>query len=160
MAEVWTRWLDINNAKENERGYYGIYQIRIVDKVKKEALPIPRIGGVDVNGIIYIGKAEPQNSLGNRIDAFVKWRHSGGGTYELVRAGLKVKRHPYWKHQLQYRVTRLLPDKIAPDLAEIKELAKYFRKYCELPPCNSTVPEKWKRFLTELEESYGFELRD
>ena len=40
---------------------------------------------------------------------------------------------------------------------EIDALAEYFSKYAELPPCNSTIPQKWRGFLKVLEESYGQE---
>jgi len=171
MADAWSQWQDIGNAKKDERGYYGTYQIRIVDEITKKPISISRIGGVDKEGIIYIGKAGPNNSLGSRIDSFFEGRHSGSGTYDLMWESLRVKQHPYWKHHLQYRVIRLFPDKVEPDLdnvnefrymkrireEEIKALAEYFSKYAELPPCNSTVTGKWKGFLDELEKSHGFE---
>lgn len=170
MADAWKKWQDIGNAKNDERGYYGIYQIRIVDEISEKPTSIPRIGGVDKKGVIYIGKAEPNNSLGSRIDSFFERRHSGSGTYDLMWEALRLKQHPCWKHHLQYRVIRLFPDKVEPDLddvneflykkrireEEIKALAEYFSKYAELPPCNSTIPEKWKRFLGVLIEFHGF----
>ncbi len=83
MVDPWREWQDIENAKKKESDCYGVYQIRIIDN-NRRPIPIPRIGGVDKEGIIYIGKAEPKHPLGHRIDDFLAGRHSGSGTYDLM----------------------------------------------------------------------------
>lgn len=166
---MWSRWQDIEYAKTEQCGCYGIYQIRMVDEIGNP-FPIPRTTGIDEEGVIYIGRALPKNTLAKRIYEFEtnsklgKASHSGGETYVLMWLKLKCSGHAYKNHKLQYRVMRLDIDATKPETnrreelkhkinsEEINALVDYFNRYCELPPCNSNFPGKWNRFADKLQE--------
>lgn len=166
---MWSSWEGIEQTKFKERGCFGIYQIRVVDRVGNP-LPVGRIVGVDQEGVIYIGKAGPVQTLAKRIHKFEnvsklgKAKHSGGETYILLKMKLIFSDHAFKNHKLQYKVVHLDTDRIGPELngkenfkhkietEEINALADYFNKYGELPPCNSTFPGKWNRFTDRLQE--------
>ena len=111
----------------------GLYEIRMVDE-ENNPLPVPRLGGMDPKGIIYIGKSV---RLHPRIEDFLGGRHSGGRRYRRVRQELR-RFNLYKRHNLQYRVKVINKDDI--ETAEVQLLRRYFRKFCELPPFNSSVP--------------------
>jgi hypothetical protein len=130
----WEKWRPIEQVYNNIDllNKKGLYQIRMVDADNKP-LPIPRIGGTDLKGIIYIGKSI---QLRKRIEAFLRGQHSGGGLYWLAYRRLKT-REPYRGHFLQFRVMASTSKNIATKETEM--LRRYFRRFCELPPFNSTV---------------------
>ncbi len=91
MREGWdsSKWFAIYWASEFEQDKFGVYQIRIVDGDNKP-IPIPRIGGTDPDGIIYIGRSgykshKADRSLAKRISEFERGPHSGGETYDLMK---------------------------------------------------------------------------
>jgi hypothetical protein len=132
----WGAWHSIENIHHDIDVLHkqGLYQIRMVSPSNKP-FRIPRLVGVDDGGIIYIGKSV---ELRTRIGNFYSGKHSGGGMYNLVR--LKLGRHrPYKNYLLQYRYMKISDEKVMED-TERNVLRRYFRKYCELPPFNSTVP--------------------
>ena len=131
----WGKWQAIEGIYHNMDllDKKGLYQIRMVDMGNKP-LPIPRIGGIDPDGIIYIGKTK---RLRRRIEAFLGGRHSGGGMYFRVYRRLK-RREPYREHSLQFRVMAGTDNNITTREREM--LQRYLRRFCELPPFNSTVP--------------------
>jgi len=157
MTEIWnsSKWHAIYWASEFEKENFGVYQIRIVDKDNKP-IPIPRIGGTDPDGVIYIGRSgyrsqKTNRSLAKRISEFERGLHSGEGTYYLLKAYCKFFRtDPYKDHQLQYRVGRVAGTKEKVYETEIYSLATYFAQYGELPPCNSKFDRKWDRFEPAL----------
>lgn len=171
-ANKWSSWQNIERAKIEQRGYFGIYRIRMVDEAGN-CLPIKRLACVDKEGIIYIGKAAPRDTLAKRISDFErtskmgKANHSGGDTYVLMCLDLKCLGHTYKNHRLQYSVMHVFADATKPERRrqekwkhkiegkEASLLADYFYKYCELPPCNSSFPEKFSRFTDRLQKLWG-----
>lgn len=132
----WGKWINIENVYHDIDllDKQGLYQIRMVNTFNNP-LPIPRLVGIDESGIIYIGKSV---ELRTRIENFYCGRHSGGGMYNLVR--LQLRRHtPYNGYMLQYRCMKITDEQIMKK-TEVNLLRRYFRKYCELPPFNSTIP--------------------
>lgn len=137
----WTRWMSLEKAKERNGKLkeYGLYQIRAV-KPSGTPIPIPRMRMTDPEGILYIGRSglkrkSPARTLANRVREFENKHHSGGITYADAASRLKgVPR--YAGHQLEIRAM-FLPDAMIAQ-AEAKVLASYFRKFAELPPCNSS----------------------
>jgi hypothetical protein len=119
-------------------GAYGVYQIRAATAAETP-IPIPRVRGVDPQGILYVGRSgfwsrSRSRTIANRIHEFLVKRHSGGITY--ARAGLRLKRtEPFTGHLLQVRAAFLEDRQIV--LKEASVLDQYFAKYAELPPCNS-----------------------
>ena len=131
----WGKWHEIETIYHDIDilGKKGLYEIRMVDE-ENNPIPIPRLGSMDPKGIIYIGKS---TRLRPRIEDFLAGRHSGGGMYCLVRQ--KLRRHDLYKrHNLQYRFIVINKDNI--ETMEAQLLRRYFRKFCELPPFNSSVP--------------------
>lgn len=137
----WTKWLEIDDAQERNGSLkeFGLYQIRAVSRQGKP-IPISRLRDVDPEGILYVGRSgfqatSPHRTVANRIGEFIKQRHSGGITY--AKAAARLESNPRFAgHRLQVRA-RFFPDSsIARE--EAKVLEAYFRKYAELPPCNSS----------------------
>ena len=95
----WRKWQPIDSVYMNMAllGQPGIYKIRMVDKDGKP-IPINRIGGIDLEGIIYIGQSV---RLRERIEDFIRGSHSGGRTYKKMRKRLR-KHKPYQEHYLQF----------------------------------------------------------
>lgn len=139
----WGSWHEIERANFNERDYFGIYEIQMVNQLG-HPIPISRIGGIDKEGIIYIGRSglKRPRTLSRRLHEFQIGKHSGAKTYELVSEVLERLKPAYSNHKLQYRAIHLPVDKVKGDMPEIvfkegRALGDYFSKYAELPPCNS-----------------------
>ena len=144
----WTKWLGIEGAKERNGKLkeYGLYQIRAI-KPSGKPIPIPRMRMTDPDGILYIGRSglqgkSPARTLANRIRKFENKHHSGGITYADAAARLKgVSR--FAGHRLEVRAM-FLPDAMIV-LEEARIINSYFRKYAELPPCNSSAGSRAPR---------------
>jgi hypothetical protein len=132
----WGKWRNIEGVYYDTEmlNKQGLYQIRMVDTYNNP-IPISRLAETDESGIIYIGQS---TKLRPRIENFYCGRHSGGGMYGLVR--LRLKRNKRYKgYSLQYRYMNIYDSDMMKKV-ETNLLRSYFRKYCELPPFNSTVP--------------------
>ena len=140
----WSDWMDVDLAGKQNGSLddFGVYQIRAVNK-SGNPIPIGRLAGVDPLGILYVGRSgfrrqKTNRTVANRVREFVRQAHSGGITY--ARANKILKQVPQFSdHQLQVRAKVLPDDKI--DVEESNVLRKYFKKYAELPPCNSALPK-------------------
>jgi len=140
----WSGWLPIDLAATTSgplAASYGIYQIRAVSRPKKP-IRIPRLGGYDQRGLMYIGRSghrvkSPNRTLARRLQEFLGQHHSGGITYAKALAVLRRARR-YSKHLLEVRVMELTDRTI--NASEVEQLRRYFRSYAELPPCNSSLP--------------------
>jgi hypothetical protein len=169
---MWSDWQDIEQARIEQRGRHGIYQIQIVNE---DGIPflIGRIKGVDKKGIMYIGEAGPSRSLAKRIGEFrgaIEFNqspHSGGETCLLVRLDLTQSNPTYKGCKFRYRVMHIYADEISTVVSketlknkieeeESKALADYFYEFGELPPCNSSFPRKWGTFSDRLKELWGW----
>jgi hypothetical protein len=148
--ERWSKWFDINNKdklKQELQNKYGIYEIRIVVS-NGSPIKIMRFSNkVDSIGLLYIGRSgysrqKTNRTLFKRIDEFSKQHHSGGKTYDKANKVLQHNR-AFRNHKLQVRVM-FLPDKEI-NAAESRELNRYFEKFAELPPCNSSFPKGLKK---------------
>jgi len=157
MTDRWSDWNAIDLAKlakELDDYKYGVYQIRITDN-KNSPFPIPRFGGTDPDGIIYIGKSD--NNLGERVDTFYRagvygvGSHSGGKLWYVISKKRKFREHTLPQDlKLQYR-TKKATDKADAGDKEVRALAEYFAQYGELPPCNSNFP-RWEEFMKALQK--------
>jgi hypothetical protein len=131
----WSKWQAIESVYDNTdlQGRKGLYQIRMVDS-NNQAIPIPRLRGIDTEGVAYIGQSV---RLRKRIEDFLRGYHSGGGMYYLAYQRLK-RCEPYRGHSLQIRF--MVCTEADMKTRETNMLRRYFRRFCELPPFNSTVP--------------------
>jgi excinuclease UvrABC nuclease subunit len=78
----WSKWRRLNKSNwkiipENP----GVYYIRYVNKSDRP-VNILRLGGVDKDGIIYIG--ETGRNLRNRLRNFWRWTGSGNRSKALI----------------------------------------------------------------------------
>jgi hypothetical protein len=130
----WGKWQAIESIYNNVDliGRKGVYQIRMVDN--NRPIPIPRLRGVDNEGVAYIGQSV---RLRPRIEDFLRGKHSGGGMYYLAYPRLR-RCEPYKGHSLQVRFMACAEADMKN--RETNMLRRYFRRFCELPPFNSTVP--------------------
>ncbi len=149
----WSGWHNIDVASSEEADCYGIYKIRILDKAGSP-IQIPRVGGPDNEGIVYIGRSgwSRTRSLAARIREFRtgehsgRWAHSGRWTYDLMMEALnRSRKRAYVPHSFQYRTMHLQQSEEEIRRLEVETLAAYFLKYGELPPCNSSFPG-WREF--------------
>lgn len=139
-------WKQIEIVAESRKEYFhsfGVYEIAVVN-AKGKPIPIARLAGVDKSGLLYIGRSGFRNqktkrTITKRIKEFLNGPHSGGETYDIAFKVLS-KTQKFSKHRLKVRAS-ILPDRqIIPK--ETKLLKKYFLKYGELPPLNSSIPCK------------------
>lgn len=118
---------EIDRCTVLERGIYRIYWIK-----KGKPQPIPRIGGVDKTGLLYIGQTEV--TLRARLNQFRRsaflnsTNHSGGKKYRLNNK-LKNLISP------NEIFAEIVICKYAPDI-ENEELKDYRNTYGEVPPLN------------------------
>ena len=158
MDNKWSEWKYIPSRPRPRGKYprlyehaYGIYQIRAAD-VAGKPIPIPRMGSVDEEGILYIGRSgykdrSPSRTLAVRLKEFEQVDHSGAQTYFLAECTGCLNQGIYKKHKLQCRVMYLSGDKEEIDKKEIGAIGQYFCRFGELPPCNSSFPGKFSYFL-------------
>lgn len=144
----WTPWIPLN-AETPWNPRWGIYRVRLMDS-SGVRVPIPRIGSVDPEGVLYIGRSgyshsKTDRSLGRRLWEFYNHgSHSGAGTWWQVKAVLDLLNR--WPGRtLEVSVVEL-PDALIDD-AESQALREYFSAFGELPPCNSSFPGKWTTFV-------------
>lgn len=145
MGSQWSEWKNLEKlSKKVGRETFvgvprkpGVYEIRWVENGKPRE--IPRLNGIDKNGIIYIGRGK---NLKFRIREF--WRalkeeeksgdekvpHSGGNTYSFFKFGKVIKRK-----DLEVRWQVLNSEKEAKD-AERCLIYKYVRQYFDRPLLN------------------------
>jgi hypothetical protein len=159
VISKWGSWHSIDDADSNPLSRFGIYQIRMVDRAGNP-IPVRRIAGLDKGGVIYIGgsgyskqHAKKPRTMAQRIKEFEKGAHSGGHTYRLMKDDVLLvsRKRTYSGHKLQYKAMRLDGGNAGMvKEKEIATLARYFKKYGELPPCNSSFPS-WNKFKEEVE---------
>lgn len=136
---MWSKWRDLTdtNLNANWSQSPGIYFIRLVNQRGTPA-KIPRIIGLEKNGILYIGMASTgrDGGLCNRLWGF--WT-AVSGTDETPHLAGRKYRHLICKHfpnhHLQYRHRRLQNGKQAKKF-ESEYLKRYQRWWGELPPLN------------------------
>ena len=141
----WSKWYPF---KELERIDFrpiptskGVYQIRCA--VNGRPIIIPRAGGCDENGILYIGKTESKQGLRHRIRLFWKGVHEKGETLEELSVP-----HTGANTYVIYSFSRKFPiDSLEvrwavvdnPSEVERRLLEEYARKYLDKPPLNLTI---------------------
>jgi len=179
LEAEWGDWHEIDRAHLDERNCFGIYQIRMVDKVGRP-IPISRIVGIDEEGVIYIGRSGPKKprTLAQRIREFQKGAHSGAKTYRLMNENCESFKHLYSSHRLQYRAMHLQASEDITNIIKQKEaligedfsyrtkielmegvaVINYVNRYGELPPCNSSFP-MWKAFMEWVQKTKRNEQR-
>ena len=120
----WTPWHDITKAESSSGPFAhksGIYQIRVVEITSVNPIPIPRFGGVDYSGTLYIGYS--RGSIARRIKIFRTIHRP----YSLASRMLP-------SHDLQARAMLLQASESYVE--EQREIVRYGERFGEGPPCN------------------------
>jgi hypothetical protein len=146
MKAPWSSYFQLKDLDEEETWdgippKPGIY-------VVKSGLKIQRLAGSDDNGILYIGKSL---LVKNRIWDFWYIQHPASDMlwqYPKLAATIfkkpcrTTKRVENLVGDLYVRISTPIP-RGQLDEAERAVLFAYFDKYHELPPLNSSLPERW-----------------
>lgn len=122
-------WYEINDAFASSG---GVYVLSCVDE-KEIPIPVGRLLGEDLDGVLYIGMA---NSLLDRVTELKK-SLSPDHISSAHECGSRHKSDALISERFPYE--RLRVDLIAaedPRAAEQDALAKYLAKFGELPPLN------------------------
>lgn len=117
----------------------GVYMIRCVDSEGKP-IKIPRAGGIDEEGILYIGKTI---NLRERTKSFwdvalkgTRKKHSGASTYYYFDFN-----RVFPKDQLEVRwIITHQPERIEKLL-----LNSYMKKYLDTPPLNLNIRRYFRK---------------
>ena len=149
----WSSWKEISRIDEVAVRFRcpGVYKIRLADQQEK-AMPIPRFLGADKEGLLAIGESK---NLSRRIRQFYRaysgqsFRHSVAERlflllFKWINSGSTVK-----TSRLEFSCMKLR-DKAEAQTAEEMLLKTYFKKFGELPPLNSSLPDKhvdWRKIL-------------
>jgi len=137
----WQNPFKVNLIEKKLGEFYekpGIYIIRI-DR------HIPRMGGTDKKGILYIGSSR---KIGNRIDSFWNAAHQASGVLWVHPrlAKLVFKKEIKDKSKVERLIEELEIKLAVPirrqelKLAEKAALFAYMFQFGELPPLNFTIP--------------------
>ncbi|MCB9312495.1 MAG: hypothetical protein H6568_06985 [Lewinellaceae bacterium] len=123
------RLWDIANAEFGESG--GVYIIIGINDGKP--IPVNRLLGVDVQGILYIGKA---NSF---LDRVINLKKSVSPKYKGTSPEFGVRYKKHKRIQELYPPDSLYLELISTGNSEIEErklLDEYYQAFGELPPMN------------------------
>jgi hypothetical protein len=155
MIGSWSKWYGFTNDGSLfnfTNDTYGIYKVRGIDK-NGLTINIPRIGGIDKEGILYIGRSGLKRnrsfrSILRRLSEFYFGNHSGGWTSDLSYEYCLSYQKAFKNYRYEASILQV-PDKEI-EKREAKELEDYFVKYGELPPYNSSFPYKLKHKLEKM----------
>lgn len=135
MKSAWGEWKKIEEKTEHTKP--TVYKVRLVRK--GNPVLINRFLGKDEGGILFIGSTE---NMERRRDQFERGLerihgHSGANLLHLLRenAGFKLE-----IDRLEYRFKRMSKKRIK--VGEEMLIKEYVRKYGEVPPLNSAIPNK------------------
>jgi len=144
MSAPWEKPFRLNTLDENwgvAPSYPGVYIISLNRK-------IPRIGGIDKSGILYVGKSK---SLKNRLWEFWNADHDASSyLWDNQRIAAKIlglkrvslKQFENRLGDLKTRIARIPRSELAS--AEKALLYAYAMSYGELPPLNFSLPKRWE----------------
>ena len=145
MKTEWSsliRLKDLENHPELVPARPGVY---IIMKGKR----VSRVGGVDPNGILYIGQGV---NLRQRLKKFLYADHIASYfLWKQLSVAQKIFRTKILTKKDAERIFSRLTAKFSPipkyqlNIAERAVLFSYIRKYGELPPLNFSLPRRLGR---------------
>lgn len=145
----WSKWRDISSIKNfaEEIGKSpGVYKIRLADSARRP-IHISRLFGDDQDGLLAIGESV---DLARRIKEFYNayaartFGHSSMGDrlFLVLMCQYSCFKTTYQNNStVQFRVMKL-SDKAEAQAEEEKLLKNYFKEHGELPPLNSSMPDR------------------
>ncbi len=131
-------WKRSNLDEKVDYNESGIYRIRLFRN--GEFVEIPRLGGFDEKGMLVIGETKRINRRRRKfIRAAQKGEapHSEGKQYWLMNQFSDLLE----EDDLKFEYLELTSKKDAKK-KEKEEIRKYFKKYLEVPPLNSNLPNR------------------
>ncbi len=137
-------WLpfDRENVGKVLRTARGIHKIRLVDE-RGSALSVPSLGGIDEEGIVYIGQSA---NVHDRLLEWLRRDHDGCKAFCVAQT---VGAMPQGRglSTLEFK-TRLVDD---VSQGEIEELVVYLMRFGELPPFNASFSgNKYEAILARV----------
>jgi predicted GIY-YIG superfamily endonuclease len=146
----WSKWKDISSI-DNLAGQLskipGVYKMRLSNSAGR-AHPIGRLLDADKKGVLAIGESV---NLARRIKEFHRayigdrfMRHSVGDRLFLVLMCQYSRFKTAYQNnvKIQFAVMKL-NNKTEAETKEERLLKGYFKKFGELPPLNSLMPDKY-----------------
>lgn len=133
-------WKDL--TKKSNHREAAIYKIRLVDE-KNKPVPIERFLCKDEEAVLCIGST---NNMERRLTRFKYSRKTGkGGHSEASLMFLLEKfcsfKQKYKNYKLQYRFWKQKSE-AKTKKEEEKLIKKYIKRFGEVPPLNSAIPNK------------------
>ena len=147
----WSNWKEIWRIDDIAASFKcpGVYEIRLVDR-QANATRIPRFLGVDKEGLLAIGESK---NVSRRIRQFYR-AYSGQSSAHSLAERLFVLLFKRINSSSMLKNSRLefscmkLRDKAEAQIHEERLLKMYFKEFGELPPLNSSLPDKnvdWRK---------------
>jgi hypothetical protein len=138
MVLVWSNWYKID--KESEYSDFAVYRIRICNKGKPEI--IQRFLGKDVDGLLCIGKT---TDMEKRRKQFVRGLTDGSGHSEgnLLHILETVSPLGVIYKERVYEYSYAMVAEGDEDRAEEEEIKAYVKRFGEVPPLNSAIPDRY-----------------
>jgi hypothetical protein len=145
-----TEWMLSGIDAETNCDGAGVYQILLFRN--EEPVPIPRLVEIDTEGVLAIGHTE---NIENRRKQFrrsseeAERGHSEGIQWWLVK---KFHKQSFEGCQIKFKYVRL-GSKSEAKQEEERQIKAYFKKYCEAPLLNGSIPKRieWFEELRSIE---------
>jgi len=134
---AWSKWFGILEAPPCDGA--AVYRVRV--EINEKPIAIRRIGEIDREGILFFGET---SNLKQRIYQLQRTFETGAyghpeiALYKKVRRRLN-KRLGYTGLQYSYQMAG---NGSKAHILEARYIRNYFRKFCEPPPFNSSIPRK------------------
>lgn len=141
MTNKWTDWFNIDDKCDYQRS--GVYKVRLAN-ANGNAYKLERLLRADKEGIMCIGRASDMKQRNAHFLSAIKavYGHSELNlVYYLKKyTGFKKK---FKNSQFQYCFRKCSKSKSE----EEKLIKKYFKKFGEVPPLNSTIPKRYGKWV-------------
>jgi hypothetical protein len=130
---------------ETSYGGAGTYELRMVHTVrgKTEPVPIPRFLRCDNRGLLLIGVTTRIETRRKQFICGVErcYGHSEGNLLHLLTRYTRLTKL-FPDYQLEFRYHPATGQREA-ELAEEQSIKRYVRRFGEVPPLNSAIPNRY-----------------
>ncbi len=142
---VWSKWLNVDHFNSIGKKP-GVYKIRLAHSGNHHSALISRLLGKDKCGLLSIGHSV---NVSNRIQNFYRvagkmpgfFKHSAGDRLFLAQICARATSNTYFSNKIIQFSSILVQSKEEAKELEERLLKCYFKKYGELPPLNSSMPD-------------------
>jgi predicted GIY-YIG superfamily endonuclease len=142
MEEAHASWLPWKNIDE-PAGHIGhaVYKVRLVSR-QSGIVAINRFLGTDKKGILCIGMTTNMERRRKEFKSGKEGKpiHSGGYLLSLLKDYSHFNaEHRNSKYEYRFQKTE---NKVDAKFKESRHIKKYVKRYGEVPPLNSAIPNK------------------